>query len=46
MSKKVVYTRYLIMMVIGTVKIKVKSRFGCIWHGDSKETVLENECAF
>ncbi|MGN3951579.1 ATP-grasp domain-containing protein [Staphylococcus aureus] len=25
---------------------KVKSRFGCIWHGDSKETVLENECAF
>lgn len=23
---------------------KVKS--GCIWHGDSKETVLENECAF
>lgn len=25
---------------------KVKSRFGCIWHGDSKETVLENERAF
>ena len=42
MSKKVVYTRYHIMMVIGTLKMK----FGCIWHGDSKETVLENERAF
>lgn len=25
---------------------KVKSRFGCIWHGNSKEAVLEKERAF
>ncbi|HCZ9410723.1 TPA: ATP-grasp domain-containing protein [Staphylococcus aureus] len=28
------------------IEDEVKSRFGCIWHGDSKETVLENERAF
>lgn len=25
---------------------KVKLRFGCIWYGDLKEIVLENECVF